>query len=36
LQGVPTSDEQLAMNTSAHLTESQILWANFTGARRKW
>ena len=32
---MPTTDEQLAINTSAHLTESQIVWASFTGARRK-
>ena len=31
---MPTTDEQLTINTSAHLTESQILWANYTGARR--
>jgi hypothetical protein len=32
---MPTTDEQLAINTNAHLTESQIVWASFTGARRK-
>ena len=32
---MPTTDEQLAINTSAHLTQSQIVWASFTGARRK-
>jgi hypothetical protein len=32
---MPTTDEQLVINTSAHLTESQIVWASFTGARRK-
>lgn len=32
---MPTSDEQLAINTSAHLIESEILWANYAGARRK-
>ena len=32
---MPTTDEQLAISTSAHLTESQIVWASFTGARRK-
>ena len=32
---MPTTDEQLAINTSAHLTESQIVWASYTGARRK-
>jgi hypothetical protein len=32
---MPTTDEQLAINTSAHLTESQIVWASFAGARRK-
>src|SRR5262249_55478753 len=31
---MPTTDEQLAINTNAHLTESQIVWASFTGARR--
>jgi hypothetical protein len=30
---MPTTDEQLAINTSAHLTESQIVWASYTGAR---
>ena len=32
---MPTTDEQLAINTNAHLTESQIVWASFTGERRK-
>jgi hypothetical protein len=32
---LPTPDEQLAINTNAHLTESQIVWASFTGAHRK-
>ncbi len=32
---MPTSDEQLAINTSAQLTETQIVWASYTGARRK-
>ena len=32
---MPTTDEQLAIHTSAHLTESQIIWANYTGARHK-
>jgi hypothetical protein len=32
---MPTTDEQLVINTSAHLTESQIVWASYTGARRK-
>jgi hypothetical protein len=32
---MPTTDEQLAINTSAHLTEAQIVWASYTGARRK-
>ena len=32
---MPTTDEQLAITTSAPLTESEILWANYTGARRK-
>jgi hypothetical protein len=32
---MPTTDEQLAINTNAHLTESQIVWASYTGARRK-
>jgi hypothetical protein len=33
---MPTTDEQLAINTNAHLTESEIVWANYTGAHRKW
>ena len=33
---MPTTDEQLAITLSAHLIESEILWANYTGARRKW
>ena len=33
---MPTADEQLAINTSAHLTESQIVWANYTGAREQF
>jgi hypothetical protein len=33
---MPTTDEQLAINTNAHLTESQIVWASYTGAHRKW
>ena len=32
---MPTTDEQLAINTSAHLTEAQIIWASYTGARGK-
>ena len=32
---MPTTDEQLAINTNAHLTEAQIVWANYTGARGK-
>jgi hypothetical protein len=32
---MPTADEQLAIDTSAHLTESQIVWASYTGARGK-
>jgi hypothetical protein len=32
---MPTTDEQLTINTNAHLTESQIVWASYTGARRK-
>ena len=32
---MPTTDEQLTINTSAHLTEAQIVWASYTGARRK-
>ena len=32
---MPTTDEQLAINTNAHLTESQIVWASYTGAHRK-
>ena len=32
---MPMTDEQLAINTNAHLTESQIVWASFTGVRRK-
>jgi hypothetical protein len=32
---MPTTDEQLAIDTSAHLTESRIVWASYTGARRK-
>ena len=32
---MPTTDEQLAIYTNAHLTESQIVWANYTGARGK-
>ena len=32
---MPTTDEQLAINTSAHLTEAQIVWASYTGARCK-
>jgi hypothetical protein len=32
---MPTTDEQLAVNMNAHLTESQIVWASFTGAHRK-
>jgi hypothetical protein len=30
---MPTADEQLAINTSALLTEAQIVWASCTGAR---
>jgi hypothetical protein len=26
---MPTTDEQLAINTNAHATESQIVWANY-------
>ena len=33
---MPTTDEQLAINTNAHLTESQIVWANYTGAREQF
>ena len=32
---MPTADEQLAINTNAHLTESQIVWASYVGAHRK-
>jgi len=32
---MPTADEQLAINTNADLTESQIVWASFTGAHRR-
>ena len=32
---MPTKDEQLAINTNAHLTEAQIVWASYTGARGK-
>ena len=32
---MPTADEQLAIYTSARLTEAQIVWASYTGARRK-
>ena len=32
---MPTADEQLAINTNAHLTESQIVWASFVGAHRR-
>ena len=32
---MPTTDEQLAINTNAHLTESLIVWANYVGAYRK-
>ena len=32
---MPTADEQLAIDTSAHLTESQILWASYTGGRAR-
>ena len=32
---MPTADEQLAINTNAHLTESLIVWANYVGAYRK-
>jgi hypothetical protein len=32
---MPATDEQLAINMSAHLTEVQIVWASYTGARRK-
>ena len=32
---MPTTDEQLAINTNAHLTESEIVWASYIGARRK-
>ena len=32
---MPTTDEQLAINTNAHLTESQIVWASFVGAHRR-
>ena len=31
---MPTTDEQLAINTM-RTTESQIVWASYTGARRK-
>jgi hypothetical protein len=34
LQCACRRDEQLAINTNAHLTESQIVWASFTGAHR--
>jgi hypothetical protein len=33
---MPTTDEQLAINTSAHLTESQIVWASYTGAHEQF
>ena len=29
---MPTTDEQLAINTSELLTEAQIVWASYTGA----
>jgi hypothetical protein len=32
---MPTTDEQLAINTNAHLTESQIVWASYVGAHRR-
>jgi hypothetical protein len=32
---MPTTDEQLTINTNAHLTESQIVWASYVGARHK-
>ena len=32
---MPTPDEQLAINTNAHLTESLIVWASYVGAHRK-
>src|SRR5512132_3940073 len=32
---MPTTDEQLASNTNAHLTESQIVWASYVGAHRR-
>ena len=32
---MPTADEHLAINTNAHLTESQIVWASFVGAHRR-
>ena len=32
---MPTADEQLAINTNAHLTESQIVWASYVGAHRR-
>ena len=31
---MPTPDEQLAINTNAHLTESLIVWASYVGAHR--
>ena len=33
---MPTTDEQLAINTNAHLTESEIVWASYTGAREQF
>jgi hypothetical protein len=32
---MPTAGEQLAINTSALLTEAQIVWASYTGAREE-
>ena len=32
---MPTADEQLAIDTSELLTEAQIVWASYTGAREE-
>ena len=32
---MPTPDEQLAIDTSALLTEAQVVWASCTGAREE-